>query len=155
MKRLIRRNERPIYTVPKTGFEEARISADPRGSVEVVWCRMGPGGGTGDELLSHGSETECVYVLRGKLDLVVGDEEYTLAAGDCLTIPGEMLHGCFNHTDKDVELLWVTTPAGLLTSRPVDVVAQLRCKKRLAREQGKAGILLVDRDSGEAIAITL
>jgi transcriptional regulator with XRE-family HTH domain len=109
--RVVRRNQRPVYTVPKTGFEEARISADPRGNVEVVWSRMSPGGGTGEELLCHGSETECVYILKGKLNVVVGEEEYVLKQGDCLTFPGNMPHGPFNRSRNDVELLWVTVPA--------------------------------------------
>lgn len=108
---IVRKAERPIYEVPRSGFEEARVSADPRGKVEMVWSRMRPGGGTGDELLVHGSETECVYVLKGRLTLVVGEDEYALAAGDCATFAGDVPHGSFNRTNSDVELLWVTVPA--------------------------------------------
>jgi transcriptional regulator with XRE-family HTH domain len=109
--RVVRRSDRPIYEVPQSGFEEARISADPRGAIEVVWCRMEPGGGTGEELLAHGSEVECVFVLKGRVVVAVGEEEHTLNAGDCLTIPGEMPHGVFNRSNVDAETLWVTAPA--------------------------------------------
>jgi transcriptional regulator with XRE-family HTH domain len=109
--RVVRKNERPIYNVPQSGFEEARISVDPRGKVEVVWSRMRPGGGTGEELLVHGSDTECVYVLKGTLTLVIADDEYTLHSGDCATISGDVPHGSFNRSNNDVELLWVTVPA--------------------------------------------
>jgi transcriptional regulator with XRE-family HTH domain len=110
-KRLVRRAERAVYQVTEAGFEEARLSVDPRGSVELVWSRLAPGGGTGEELLCHGSEAECVYVLRGSLEVAVGEERYLLGPGDCVTIPGEMPHGCFNRTNKPVELLWITAPA--------------------------------------------
>jgi transcriptional regulator with XRE-family HTH domain len=109
-KRLIRANERTVYLVPES-FEEARISVDPKGNVELVWSRIPPGGGSGEELLRHGSETECVYVLKGTIEIVVGEDRHTLDEGDCLTIPGELPHGCFNRTAEPVELLWVTSPA--------------------------------------------
>jgi transcriptional regulator with XRE-family HTH domain len=109
--RLVRKSERAVYEVPDAGFQEARVSVDPKRIVELVWSRIMPGGGTGDELLRHGSETECVYVLSGKVEVVVGEERYALAAGDCVTIPGEVPHGCFNRTGSPAELLWVTAPA--------------------------------------------
>jgi|SRR5579871_5386479 len=110
-RRLVRRSERAVYEVTAAGFEEARISVDPRGLVELVWSRIHPGGDTGEELLIHGSETECVYVLRGTLEVTAGDEVYRLDEGDCLTIPGEVPHGCANRGSEPVELLWVTAPA--------------------------------------------
>jgi transcriptional regulator with XRE-family HTH domain len=110
-KRVIRKRERAVYEVPDGGFQEARVSVDPKRVVELVWSRILPGGGTGEELLRHGSETECVYVLRGRIEIVVGDERYNVSAGDCVTIPGEVPHGCFNRTKSPAELLWVTAPA--------------------------------------------
>jgi transcriptional regulator with XRE-family HTH domain len=110
-RRLVRRAERAVYEVTEAGFDEARISVDPRGVVELVWSKIHPGGGTGEELLCHGSETECVYVLRGSLEVAVGDERYVLGKGDCITIPGELPHGCFNRGATPVELLWITAPA--------------------------------------------
>ena len=109
--RLVRRAERAIYQVPETGFEEARLAVDSKGSVEVVWSRIFPGGGTGEELLRHGSETECVYVLKGTLEVAVDGERHILRSGDCLTISGEQPHGCFNRGETPVELLWITLPA--------------------------------------------
>jgi len=109
--RLVRRSERAVYEVTAAGFDEARISVDPKGVVEVVWSRIHPGGGSGAEPLCHGSETECVYVLSGRLEVSVGEERYMLGPGDCLTFPGEMPHGCANRGSRPVELLWITAPA--------------------------------------------
>jgi transcriptional regulator with XRE-family HTH domain len=109
-KRLIRASERTVYLFPES-FEEARLSVDPKGIMQLVWSRILPGGGTGDELLRHGSETECVYVLKGTIEIVAGEDRHTLGEGDCLTIPGELPHGCFNRTAEPAELLWVTSPA--------------------------------------------
>jgi transcriptional regulator with XRE-family HTH domain len=108
---LVRASDRAVYEVPDVGFEEARISVDPKGLVELVWSRIAPGGGTGAELLRHGSETECVYVLSGSVEVVVGDDRYKLGTGDCVTIPGDMPHGCFNRARKPAQLLWITAPA--------------------------------------------
>jgi transcriptional regulator with XRE-family HTH domain len=110
-RRLVRKSERAVYEMPDAGFQEARVSVDPKRIVELVWSRIMPGGGTGDELLRHGSETECVYVLSGRIEVVVGDERYNAGPGDCVTIPGEVPHGCFNRTKAPAELLWVTAPA--------------------------------------------
>ena len=124
-KRLIRaKNERTVYRVPSRVRGGAHLGGRPEGNVELVWSRIPPGGGSGEELLRHGSETECVYVLEGStIEVVVGEDRHTLDEGDCLTIPGELPHGCFNRTGRPGRAALGHLARRLLTSRRVDVVA--------------------------------
>ena len=92
-------------------FSEAVISSDETNLLEVAWSRIDPGGGTGDELYTHGSQAECAYVLFGQVEIRVANESYTMTVGDCLTIPGGLPHGCWNRSSEPAELLWMHSPA--------------------------------------------
>lgn len=108
---IIRSDERPAYEYPDRGITEAQVSSDPSGSLEVLWIRLEPGGGTGPELFTHGADTEFVMVLKGKAAITVGEVVHELAAGDSLTFPGKDLHGSQNLSRGSSELIWVQTPA--------------------------------------------
>ena len=109
--RFIRLADRRPYHDGDHHFFEAIVSSDDTNLLEVVWSRVEAGGGTGDELYTHGSQAECAYVLVGQVEIRVGGESYHMDVGDCLTIPGGTPHGCFNHTSEPAELLWMHSPA--------------------------------------------
>ncbi len=108
--RVVRKAERRIYDYKQRGFQEAIISTDENNMIELAWAVIKPDGGTGPELFTHGSTSECVYVLRGELEVIVDDEPHALRSGDCLTFPGSCRHGCTNRTSKPAEILWITSP---------------------------------------------
>lgn len=108
---IIRHDERAAYEYPDRGITEAQVSSDASGSLEVLWVKLEPGGGTGPELFAHGADTEFVFVLKGKVAITVGSEAHHLSAGDSLTFPGKDLHGSQNLSRGSSELLWVQTPA--------------------------------------------
>ncbi|GLY87013.1 helix-turn-helix domain-containing protein [Actinoallomurus iriomotensis] len=108
---IVRQDERAAYEYPDRGITEAQVSSDPSGSLEVLWVKLEPGGGTGPELFAHGADTEFVFILKGRVAVTVGSEVHRLSAGDSLTFPGQDLHGSQNLSRGSSELLWVQTPA--------------------------------------------
>lgn len=51
------------------------------------------------------------YVLEGTLELSVGDETFTLRAGDSFYFPSDLPHGYRNAGRKVLRVLWFNTPA--------------------------------------------
>lgn len=58
---------------------------------------------------SHIGE-ELIYVIKGRVQVKLDDQSYTLEQGDCLHFRAEMRHTIKNITDDKVELLSVMTP---------------------------------------------
>jgi len=109
--RLVRLPDRRVYEYPDQGFREAIISTDEGNLFEVAWAVIEPGGGTGPELFTHGSASECVVSLRGAIDIHIGEETVVLRPGDCVTFSGADVHGCTNTGSEPAEFYWITAPA--------------------------------------------
>lgn len=107
---VLRREERVTYEA-NPGVHDEVISLDPSERLEVLIGTIAPGAGSGDELFSHGADTEFVLVQRGSIDILLGDETVTLREGDALTFAGDVPHGYVNRSDEPVEVVWVMTPA--------------------------------------------
>lgn len=99
----------PFETSP--GVTDVILSVDPKNQLEVVIGYIEPGQGSGEDLYSHGAETEFVLVLRGEIEILLGDDVAELKEGDSLTFSGDIPHGYVNRTDQLAEILWVMTPA--------------------------------------------
>ena len=53
---------------------------------------------------------EFGYVLKGSIELVMDSEVYKVKAKETFYCSGNTSHYIYNPTNKDVELLWVSTP---------------------------------------------
>jgi transcriptional regulator with XRE-family HTH domain len=109
--RVMRVADRVLLDYPDSGVRDEIISADPTGNLQVFWCELEPGAGSGDEPLEHGSEMEFALVLEGRAVISIGTEKVTLERGDTVTFSGRAPHGYRNDIDGRTILLWVTTPA--------------------------------------------
>lgn len=108
---IIRKAERRTVDYPDMTVRDQWISADPTRNMLVLQSTIGPGVGSGQELLRHGSKAEFVLVLSGAIEIVVDGEGIYLEEGDTVTFSGELPHGFVNHGDVPAELIWVITPA--------------------------------------------
>ncbi|HTT94895.1 MAG TPA: cupin domain-containing protein [Solirubrobacterales bacterium] len=77
----------------------------------MLWVKMHPKGSTGEERVVSQCRCESVYVLHGRLRFELGDQEFLLDKGSCLTFQGHVPHRCENRGKSDAELLWITSPA--------------------------------------------
>lgn len=70
--------------------------------------RVAPEAGSGDPYTHDGEE--FIYVLRGDLEITVGDEQYRLKPSDSFYFESATPHRWKNPGRKETWLLWVNTP---------------------------------------------
>ena len=82
----------------------------------------------------HPTQDEFVYMLEGRLDVVLDGQESFATAGDLVRLPRNVPHGLFNKSDAPVKCLFWVAPTGRLydlfwgihsmaEQKPADVVA--------------------------------
>jgi transcriptional regulator with XRE-family HTH domain len=108
--RLVRAGQGPRLVHPDRQWDEELLT--PRGfsRLQVIRSTLAPGGGTGDELLTYGASETSVLVERGKVDIWLGSDHFTLGAGDCLSYDPSVPHRLENRTNKPVVLLFSSAP---------------------------------------------
>jgi uncharacterized RmlC-like cupin family protein len=62
----------------------------------------------------HPTQDEFVYMLEGRLDLVLDGQESAATAGDLIRLPRGVPHGLFNKSDVTEKCLFWVAPTGRL-----------------------------------------
>ncbi|MBO2447909.1 helix-turn-helix domain-containing protein [Actinomadura barringtoniae] len=105
---VMRKNDRPVFRDPETGFERHIVSAAPgAGDAEMVVHYLPAQVSTG--LLPAyppGTEKQLV-VLEGTLTVAIGGISETLNAGDSLFFQADADHGFANRTNASCEYIMV------------------------------------------------
>jgi oxalate decarboxylase/phosphoglucose isomerase-like protein (cupin superfamily) len=63
---------------------------------------------------THPTQDEFIYLLEGRLDLVLDGQESFATAGDLIRLPRNQPHGLFNKSDAAVKCLFWVAPTGRL-----------------------------------------
>ena len=82
----------------------------------------------------HPTQDEFIYLLEGRLDLVLDGKDFVATAGDLIRLPMGIPHGIFNKSEQTVKCLFWVTPTrklydlfwgihSLKEQNPDDVVA--------------------------------
>ena len=79
--------------------------------MEPILARFLPGGGSYG-LYSHPTGQEFGYIIKGTLELKVGDKVYALKKGDSFYFDSTRPHGYTNNGKEVTEVLWVISPPG-------------------------------------------
>jgi transcriptional regulator with XRE-family HTH domain len=109
---VVRAGEAPPINFGGQGLREHLLTAGVQRQLQVIHSLVDPGGGGGDELYSLACEVEFVYVVSGRLRLLLPGDTVDLAAGDAFTMPGATPHTWLNPSpDTVADVLWVLTPA--------------------------------------------
>ena len=58
----------------------------------------------------HTSQDEFVYVLEGRLDLVLDGRDFVATAGDLIRLPMTIPHGIFNKSDQTAKCFFWVSP---------------------------------------------
>lgn len=62
----------------------------------------------------HPTQDEFIYLLEGRLDLVLDGEETHALPGDLIRLPRNVPHGIFNKSDSPAKCLFWVAPTGRL-----------------------------------------
>jgi len=111
---LVRKRDREVVNFG--GFEVDDVVLTPRWerSLEVIESTIGAGGRSGDEPHAFEADAELIYVLKGSLDVTMGDEVHRLRSGDALLIDPRDAHSWVNPSrTSGAIVLWIITPASL------------------------------------------
>ena len=77
--------------------------------LQILYERYAPGADTGQSMLSHDAE-EGGVILRGRLEVTVGDQSQVLSAGDAYRFPSRLPHRFRNVGSGECVLVSACTP---------------------------------------------
>jgi transcriptional regulator with XRE-family HTH domain len=108
--RLVRASERRRLVHPMGGLEDYLVTPASARSLQIIYCVVGPGEGSGPEPYTHVADEECVLILEGELEVGLGGETFRLASGDALLLDPKEPHSFRNPGPERATMLWVQTP---------------------------------------------
>ena len=114
---VLTRTERPALPTSE-GYRKTLLSRRPIHEMEVYSGEFAVGGSTGDQPYTHGNAHEMFLVLRGRVQLTLGDESFILEEGDSIEYATSTPHGTINVGNTVAEVLWIIAPP---TSGAVDL----------------------------------
>ena len=108
---LTRRATGPRISLGGEGIVERLLTSRSERRVQIIQATIEPRGRGEKELYAVDCDVDVLHIVKGRLKLVLTNEEYDLEEGDTLSFPGREPHTWVNPTDDSVEVLWVLVPA--------------------------------------------
>lgn len=106
---VVRRDARKKLVLPEERIVYELLTPDLQRSVEVIRSVVPVDYDTGARPYQHTGE-DCVHILRGRMEVHVGDESHLLEAGDTITFDASVPHWWRNAGDEEGEMIGVTSP---------------------------------------------
>ena len=105
---LVKKSERDLYFHKKSKAQfEFLFTKNSKRKMEPLFVTIEPGGSS--DAYSHEGE-EFGTVLKGTLELTVGNETFRVEEGDCVYFNSQVEHHWKNNGSDEVVALWITTP---------------------------------------------
>ncbi|WP_416416770.1 helix-turn-helix domain-containing protein [Paenarthrobacter aromaticivorans] len=108
---LTRRDDGPRISLGGQGIVERLLTARSERRLQILQATIEPRGRGESELYAVDCDVDVLHVVKGRIKLILTNEEYDLEEGDTLSFPGREPHTWVNPTDETVEVLWVLVPA--------------------------------------------
>ena len=77
--------------------------------MDPLFIVMEPGSAQGKERYSHRGE-EFAFLVKGKLEVFVGDKKYILEEGDSIYFDSSLSHGWSNISQGSTEVILISFP---------------------------------------------
>jgi transcriptional regulator with XRE-family HTH domain len=107
--RVLRASERRTVSDLRQGWVDEFLTPPAARRLQINLTTVEPGGGE-EEPHAHASDEECVIVMEGRVELIVGGERILLEQGDALLLDPTVPHGYVNPGRRRARVLWVMTP---------------------------------------------
>lgn len=91
------------------GFTDQLLTPRSNRQLEMIHCRIAPGAAS-EETYTH-EGTEAGLLLKGSLELWVGERQFHLDEGDSFSFSSREPHRYRNPGKQEAVVLWVITPA--------------------------------------------
>ncbi|MBT2515277.1 helix-turn-helix domain-containing protein [Arthrobacter sp. ISL-30] len=108
---LTRRASGPRISLGGEGIVERLLTARSERRLQIIQATIEPRGRGEKELYAVDCDVDVLHIVKGRLTLVLTNEEYELEEGDTLSFPGREPHTWVNPTDESAEVLWILVPA--------------------------------------------
>jgi transcriptional regulator with XRE-family HTH domain len=125
----LRRSERPSLP-PSHGCRKMLLSRLPVRDMEVYVGDFDIGGSTGPSLYTHGNAHEMLVVLRGVVEVSLGEHRHVLEEGDSIEYATATPHRTENIGAGRAEVMWIIAPP---TSAHAELDKYTTWKKPAAR----------------------
>ncbi len=109
---LIKKDKRIALYVPDSRAIRELLTPDLNRAMLLVIARIPPHDCSSPTLTTHLGE-ECVFVLRGKINIQLHDELFALESGDSFYFDARVPHRSINPDDTEAEFLSIVVPATL------------------------------------------
>lgn len=106
---VVRRGRRKGLTYPGSNVRHELLTPSLQRALQILMCRAPAGATHGDVTIAHEGE-ECGIVLAGRVEVTVGEETFTLEAGDTIYFDASKPHSWTSLGPEDLEVIWVMTP---------------------------------------------
>ncbi len=106
---VVRRGERRRLQLPGSHISFDLISPDLTHKIEMIEARLEPGSSTLETPMPHQGE-ECTLVIRGKMEIQVGDQFHVLDAGDSIYYVASIPHKIKNIGEEELVFVSAITP---------------------------------------------
>jgi mannose-6-phosphate isomerase-like protein (cupin superfamily) len=108
---VVRRSARRVVRYPGSRATREVLSPTLSGRLVLLWVTFPPGE-DGREPVRHVGE-ESVVVIRGTLEIELGDQRVVLESGDSMTFDSEAPHAFRNPTNEETEILTAISPPNI------------------------------------------
>jgi len=106
---VLRRSERPSLP-PSDGCRKMLLSRPPLSDMEVYVGEFEIGGSTGSDQYTHGDAHEMLIVLRGIVEVSLGEARHVLEEGDSVEYTTSTPHRTENIGSGRAEVMWIIAP---------------------------------------------
>lgn len=103
---ITRSGDRTVVVYERSRYEA--VARSSRRKLDLYFLHLQPGGGPVREAVSHAGE-ECGVVLRGSMDVQVGDEMHRLETGDGIWFISGQPHTFIAVGDQECVSVWADT----------------------------------------------
>jgi quercetin dioxygenase-like cupin family protein/DNA-binding Xre family transcriptional regulator len=111
---VIRKSEREVVNFGGFDIEDVVLTPRWERNLQVIESTIAPAGRSGDDPHAFDADAELIYVLRGSLDVAIGDDSHRLRAGDAFLISPREPHSWANPSrTASATVLWIITPTAL------------------------------------------
>ncbi|MEJ2099627.1 MAG: XRE family transcriptional regulator [Desulfobacterales bacterium] len=107
---VVRAGKRKRIALPGSNVVYDLMTPDMKRKLEVMYMHVSRGKNSGEEpMLDSPGEKLCI-VMKGVLEVRVGDELYRLGQGDTLYYPAHVPHSWKAIDGDSIEVIWILTP---------------------------------------------
>lgn len=107
---VVRSGRRKRFALPGSNVMYDLLTPDMNRQMESLYMVVKPGETSGDEPMFDFLGEKMGLVLKGVLEVTVGDEVFRLDAGDCIYYPANVPHSWRAVEGESIEVIWILTP---------------------------------------------